>query len=170
VISGSDAWEAISPALAEALAGMRQMRESEGAHLKSDLLSRLGEISGYAAMIAARVPGRAARQRETLEKRLRDAEIAVDFGDERYLRELAMYADRSDISEELSRLQSHLEKFHQILSDETSPGRALDFLCQELFRECNTIGSKANDAEIAHLVVDAKTALEKIREQVQNIE
>jgi uncharacterized protein (TIGR00255 family) len=85
-------------------------------------------------------------------------------------KEIALFADRCDISEEITRLQSHLIKFHEYLKSEEPPGRALDFLCQEIHREWNTIGSKALDAAIAQRVVVAKTELEKIREQVQNIE
>ena len=86
------------------------------------------------------------------------------------IRELALYADRCDVSEELTRLDSHFAKFREYLDAAEPPGRALDFLCQELFREFNTIGSKANDAGIAQVIVEAKTELEKIREQVQNVE
>ncbi len=170
VVSADEAWRAISPALEEALTGMRMMREEEGAHLRADILSRLEEVEEITAKIAGLVPGRAARQRDALERRLREAQIIVDFQDERFLRELALFADRCDISEEWSRLHSHLKKFRALLDEDASPGRALDFLCQELFRECNTMGAKANDSDMAHLVVEAKTALEKIREQVQNVE
>ena len=103
-------------------------------------------------------------------KRLRDAGLELDPADDRVVRELALFADRCDISEELTRLQSHFSKFRSYTAGTEPPGRALDFLCQEIFREFNTIGSKANDAGIAQSVVNAKTELEKIREQVQNIE
>ena len=115
-------------------------------------------------------PGRPLRQRELLTKRLRDAGLDIDLDDERVLRELALFADRCDISEELTRLQSHFSKFRDYLQSSEPAGRPLDFLCQELFREFNTIGSKANDAGIAQTVVEAETELEKIREQVQNLE
>jgi uncharacterized protein (TIGR00255 family) len=85
-------------------------------------------------------------------------------------KEIALFADRCDVSEELTRLDSHFAKFSEYLDAAEPPGRALDFLCQELFREFNTIGSKANDASIAQTIVEAKTELEKIREQVQNVE
>ena len=110
------------------------------------------------------------RQRELLHKRLRDAGIEIDLGDERLIKELALFADRCDVSEELTRLDSHFTKFREYLEAEEAPGRALDFLCQELFREFNTIGSKANDAGMAQTIVEAKTEVEKIREQVQNVE
>ena len=90
--------------------------------------------------------------------------------DERIIKEIALFADRCDVSEEMTRLESHLNQFEAICEKAEPVGRTLDFLCQEIFRELNTTGSKANDAELAQLVVTAKTELEKIREQVQNIE
>jgi uncharacterized protein (TIGR00255 family) len=164
------AWQAIEPALADALRALAVMRESEGGHLKEDFLARLAALGAFAAKIATAAPARPVRQRELLFKRLRDAGLELDPGDERVLKELALYADRCDVSEELTRLDSHFAKFREYLDAAEPPGRALDFLCQELFREFNTIGSKANDAEIAQTIVEAKTELEKIREQVQNVE
>ena len=108
--------------------------------------------------------------RRELTQRLRDAGLDLDPADDRVTRELALFADRCDVSEELTRLDSHFLKFREYLDAAEPPGRALDFLCQELFREFNTIGSKANDASIAQTIVEAKTELEKIREQVQNVE
>lgn len=169
-IDAEQAWAAIQPALGEALAALTTMRETEGAHLKEDFLSRLHTLSVFAKTIAAEAPGRAIRQREILGKRLRDAGLDLDPADERVLKELAIFADRCDVSEELTRLDSHFAKFREYLDASEPPGRALDFLCQELFREFNTIGSKANNAAIAQTIVEAKTELEKIREQVQNVE
>src|SRR5690606_28599625 len=99
-----------------------------------------------------------------------DAGLELELGDERVIRELALFADRCDISEELTRLDSHFRKFREYLTGQEAAGRPLDFLCQEIHREFNTIGSKASDAAIAQHVVTAKTELEKIREQVQNVE
>lgn len=96
--------------------------------------------------------------------------IPLDISDERLAKEIALFADRCDVSEELTRLHSHFAKFHEYINSPEASGRSLDFLCQELFREFNTIGSKANDALIAQTVVEAKTELEKLREQTQNIE
>jgi uncharacterized protein (TIGR00255 family) len=169
-MDAEEAWHAIKPALDEALAALAVMRESEGSHLHEDLLGRLGILTSFARKIAAEAPERPIRQRELLLKRLREADLALDPGDERVLRELALFADRCDISEELTRLDSHFAKFREYLDAAEAPGRALDFLCQELFREFNTIGSKASDAGIAQTIVEAKTELEKIREQVQNVE
>jgi uncharacterized protein (TIGR00255 family) len=164
------AWTAIEPALVDALGQLAVMRESEGLHLKSDFLARLATLVSFALKIATEAPARPVRQRELLMKRLRDAGLELDLGDERVAKEIALFADRCDVSEELTRLDSHFSKFREYLNAAEAPGRALDFLCQELFREFNTIGSKANDASIAQTIVEAKTELEKIREQVQNVE
>ena len=169
-IDAEEAWLAIEPALQEALAGLAAMRETEGSHLMDDFMARLASLVSFAETIAKSAPERPIRQRELLAKRLREAGLDLDPGDERVARELALFADRCDISEELTRLDSHFAKFREYLDSPEAQGRALDFLCQELFREFNTIGSKANDAEIAQTIVEAKTELEKIREQVQNVE
>lgn len=169
-IDAESAWLAVEPALADALAQLAAMRASEGGHLKADFIARLNRLVDFTRKIAAAAPGRPIRQRDLLEKRLRDAGLELDPADERVAKEIALFADRCDVSEELTRLDSHFTKFREYLDAAEPPGRALDFLCQELFREFNTIGSKANDAAIAQTVVEAKTELEKIREQVQNVE
>ena len=169
-IDTDEAWLAIEPALAAALTSLAAMRETEGQHLKADFLARLGTLAESAGKIADDAPGRLVRQRDLLGKRLRDAGLDLDPADERVVKELALFADRCDVSEELTRLGSHFAKFREYLEADAAPGRALDFLCQEMFREFNTIGSKANDAGIAQTIVEAKTELEKIREQVQNLE
>lgn len=169
-INPEAAWQIIEPAMAEALTALVAMRNAEGAHLKEDFLARLTVLEAFGAQLATDAPGRALRQRELLFKRLRDASLDLSLDDERVLRELALFADRCDISEELTRLSSHFAKFREYLDSAEPCGRPLDFLCQELFREFNTIGSKANDAGIAQTVVEAKTELEKIREQIQNVE
>lgn len=164
------AWKTIEPALDQALQSMNDMRSAEGDHLKQDFIQRLQTLSEHTQSIARLAPGRPQRQRELLEKRLSEIGIKLEDNDERLTKELALFADRCDISEELTRLDSHFAKFHEYLNSSEATGRQLDFLCQELFREFNTIGSKANDARIAQTVVEAKTEIEKIREQVQNIE
>jgi len=169
-IDAETAWPAIEPALTAALSQLAAMRASEGDHLKADFLARLETLVSFAAKIGTEAPGRPIRQRELLTKRLREAGLDLDPADERVVKEIAIFADRCDVSEELTRLDSHFAKFREYLDATEAPGRALDFLCQELFREFNTIGSKANDASIAQTIVEAKTELEKIREQVQNVE
>jgi len=111
-----------------------------------------------------------AAYRDQLRKRLADVGPQLPMDDERLLKEVALFAEKCDISEELTRLKSHFEQFQRYFESAEPAGRALDFLCQEVNRELNTLGSKANDAAIAHHVVDAKTELEKIREQVQNVQ
>lgn len=169
-LNAETAMAAISPALSAAISALQAMRTEEGSHLKQDFLARLEALKGFAASLAQVAPRRCERQREMLMKRLADAGLELDLNDERVVRELALFADRCDISEELTRLDSHFAKFRDYLGSGEPCGRPLDFLCQELFREFNTIGSKANDAAIAQTIVEAKTELEKIREQVQNIE
>lgn len=164
------AWLAIQPALEAAIANLNQMRSTEGEHLKNDFLQRLDTLKTLTTTITSHAPSRPERQREILTKRLADIDIPLNLDDERLTKEIAIFADRCDISEELTRLASHFSKFTEYLNSSEPAGRPLDFLCQELFREFNTIASKANDALIAQMIVEAKTELEKIREQVQNIE
>lgn len=162
--------EALQAALEEALSQMVAMRETEGAHLREDLEKRLGEIERLLGEIAALAPQVTVQHRAALQQRLRESGVELPWEDERLVKELALYADRCDISEELARAASHVKQFRSALANEEAVGRSLDFLAQEFFREFNTMGSKANHAGLAHLVVAAKTELEKIREQVQNIE
>ncbi|WP_193213343.1 YicC/YloC family endoribonuclease [Luteolibacter marinus] len=164
------AWGVIERALEVAIEQVLAMRSAEGDDLARDLAGRLDQLEGTAAAIARLAPARPERYRELLTKRLRDAGLDLDLQDERVLRELAVFADRCDISEEVTRLDSHFRKFRDYMAGREPAGRPLDFLCQEIHREFNTIGSKASDAAIAQHVVEAKTELEKIREQVQNVE
>lgn len=164
------AWLAIEPALEAAIEQVLEMRAAEGADLRKDLDSRLKVLEALAEAIAVLAPARPERYRELLLKRLRDAKLELDLADDRVVKEIAVFADRCDISEELTRLASHFRKFRDYMAGGEPAGRPLDFLCQEIHREFNTIGSKASDAAIAQHVVEAKTELEKIREQVQNIE
>lgn len=169
-IEPDQAQAAVTPALKDALARLVEMRTREGDDLKEDFLTRLNTLEDATQIIEAAAPAVVARQRENLHNRLREAEIEVDLNDERLLKEVILFADRCDISEETTRLHSHFMKFRESLDLLEPIGRSLDFLCQEMNRELNTIGSKANDAGIAQHVVIAKTELEKIREQVQNVE
>lgn len=157
-------------ALAQALKQMLQMRRKEGAALAADLRKRLKQFKQMAAAIGKRAPRVMEKHREILLERAKKAGLEIGPDDERLLKELVFFADRSDISEELTRLQSHLEQFLGLLGKDEPVGRTLDFIIQEMNREVNTIGSKANDLEISRVVVDMKTELEKIREQVQNLE
>lgn len=153
-----------------ALRGLDEMRAREGAHLAAELRRLLDRFARKAAAVRKLAPRAAAEHRAALLKRLGGLDPAFATADERLVREIALFADRADITEELSRLESHVGQFRAGLDKTGSGGRTLDFLAQEMFREINTIGAKANSAAIAQHVVAAKTELERIREQVQNLE
>ncbi len=164
------AWEAAQPALQEALSAFLTLRAQEGAKLKADLLARIATLRRLREEIIARASGVTQRHRETLMKRLEEAGLPLNLDDERLIKEIALFADKCDVTEEVTRLASHLDQFESICNKPEAVGRTLDFLCQEIYRELNTTGSKANDAALAQIIVTAKTELEKIREQVQNVE
>lgn len=164
-------WPTVRQALETALAKLQAMRKKEGAALGRDLRARLGTLRKLAQEIAARAPGVAETYRANLLKRIAAALPGSDLAaDERLLKEVALFADKADVVEELVRLDSHFRQAEDALKTGGVVGRALDFLVQEMGREINTIGSKANDAEIARRVVAAKAELERFREQVQNVE
>jgi len=169
-IDPDSAWPAVEPALEAALEQLLKMRVTEGAALAEDLAARLEILAFERAAIGEFAPRRPERQRESLHKRLKEAGLEIDLDGERLLREIALFAERCDVSEELTRLDSHFARFRELMDSDQPSGRPLDFLCQEIHREFNTIGSKASDAAIAQHVVTAKSELEKIREQVQNVE
>jgi uncharacterized protein (TIGR00255 family) len=161
----------IKRALGQALEGLLSMREKEGGNLGRDLAKRLAKLRRIVKRVAKLAPDVLKHHRERLIERLKKANVDVpDMDDDRLLREIVYYTDRTDITEELTRLDSHFVQLEECLSDAVPVGRKLDFLAQEMFREINTIGSKANDANISSEVVTLKTELEKIREQVQNVE
>lgn len=163
-------WEHIGPALAEALETLIVMREREGKVLAEDLITRLHNLEQTLKVIDDLAPGRSKAYAERIKNRIHDIieEIALD--EDRIYHEVALYADRIDISEECIRLRSHLEQARSLINGPDPAGRQLNFLLQEMHREVNTLGSKANDQDISHIVVGMKEELEKIREQVQNIE
>jgi uncharacterized protein (TIGR00255 family) len=164
-------WPVVETALKQALAALVKMREREGGHLAKDLSSRIEIMRQSAKRIRQQAPQTAENYRRQLLERIKSAgleNIAPD--DKRLLKEIVLFADRSDITEELTRLQSHFQQFEDCRKSSEPVGRTLDFLAQEMNREINTIGSKANDALIAHDVVTLKAELEKFREQAQNVE
>ena len=165
-------WNALLPALSEACRVHDGMRETEGKKIASDLLSKLSFVSGCVDEIADRSEENVRSLRERFENRLRqilsDDRITPD--ENRILTECAIYADRVAIDEEIVRLRSHVSAFTEIADEKTPSGKKLDFLLQEMNREINTVGSKCADAGIARTVVTVKNELEKIREQIQNIE
>ena len=162
--------ESLQEAFNAALADISAMRLQEGAALAEDLRERIAELESFRIQIEKNASGSTQRYRNALLERLKQLELELDVSDERVLKEVAIYADRSDISEETTRLSSHFEQFLGFLSADEATGRKMDFLCQEIHREFNTTGSKSNDIEITRLVIEGKNALERIREQVQNIE
>lgn len=169
--AGERFWPEVEKALDKALAALVRMREREGGHLAKDLKQRMAAIRKTVRRVAAIAPEIPRRYQEQLRERIRQAGLPLPAAeDERLLREVVYFTDRSDISEELTRLQSHFAQFDECLQSTEPVGRTLDFLVQELNREVNTIGSKANDGRISREVVRLKAELEKLREQVQNIE
>ncbi len=166
-----DFWPAVEKALGQALATLLKTREREGAHLAKDLTTRISIMRKSATQIQKQSPEVQKRYREQLIQRIKSAGVeAPAVEDERLLKEIVYFADRSDISEELTRLQSHFQQFDDCLGSREPVGRMLDFLAQEMNREVNTIGSKANDSLISRAVVTLKAELEKFREQAQNVE
>jgi uncharacterized protein (TIGR00255 family) len=164
-------WPAIEKALEQGLATLLKMREREGAHLARDLSARVAAMRKSAGHIRKHAPQVQERYRDQLLERIKAAGVEVPAADDdRLLKEIVYFADRSDISEELTRLQSHFQQFDDCLGSREPVGRTLDFLAQEMNREINTIGSKANDAQISRAVVALKAELEKFREQAQNVE
>lgn len=163
-------WEATAAALDQAIEELRRMRRQEGSALLADLEERISAISRLLDSVQERAPVRVEEARQRLRGRLVDLLDDDRIDPDRLETEIAILADRLDITEECVRLRSHLDLFRQSLNSENPEGRKLNFISQEINREVNTIGAKSNDAEIAHLAVQMKDELEKIREQVQNVE
>ncbi|MBZ4652777.1 MAG: hypothetical protein JG781_115 [Peptococcaceae bacterium] len=163
-------WQDMLPALSQAADALMSMREKEGEKLHLDLLERLKDIKALHVKLCEKSPKVVTLYREKLQSRLKELLDDVKIDENRLTMEVALFADRSSINEELVRMESHLSQFAGILQENNPVGRKLDFLLQELNREINTIGSKANDLEITQYVVEVKSELEKMREQVQNIE
>lgn len=157
-------------ALEEALRGFGAMRAREGEALLVDFLKRLQLLRQHVDGIASRAPAVPAAYRETLHKRLREAGLELDLNDERVLKEIALFADRCDISEEITRFRSHFDQFAALLKSPGEIGRKAEFILQEMGREVHTMGSKANDLTIARHVIELKNELERIREQMANVE
>ncbi len=167
---GQAAWPAVERALNLALAELIKMREREGKHLAKDLIHRLKIIRTEIKNVRALFPEVVKKYRAALFERIAKAGLNLPLDDDRLLKEVSIFADRSDVSEELTRLESHLAQFAHHLRKNEPVGRTLEFMTQEIFRELNTLGAKANDAVISQHVVACKAELEKIREQIQNLE
>ncbi len=169
-VSADDAWPHIDAALKEALGDLVKMRENEGKHLAKDLIKRLKTVRTAVRKIRQLQPAVLKRYRQLLQDRIERAGIEVSLDDDRLAKEIVFFADKSDITEELTRLEIHLAQFAHHLRKHEPVGRTLEFMSQEIGREFNTLGAKANDAEISQWVVICKSEMEKIREQIQNIE
>jgi uncharacterized protein (TIGR00255 family) len=165
-----NAWPHLEESLSSALEDLIRMREREGKHLAKDLIKRLKVVRESLKKIRQLHPAVCKKYRQTLHERIARAGLDLPVDDDRLVREVILFADKSDISEELIRLDSHLAQFAHTLRKVEPVGRTLDFITQEIYREFNTLGAKANDAEISQLVVTCKAEMEKIREQIQNIE
>ncbi|MEO8044773.1 MAG: YicC/YloC family endoribonuclease [Spartobacteria bacterium] len=166
----NETWPALEAALNDALGELIKMREKEGKHLAKDLIRRLKVLRQELKEVGKKHPALAERYRAALLERISKAGLELPPNDDRLLKEVAFFADRSDVSEELTRLESHLAQFAHHLRKEEPVGRTLEFITQEISRELNTLGAKAGDAEISRHVVACKAEVEKIREQIQNLE
>lgn len=169
-LTPNDAWPALEEALNDALDDLIKMREREGKHLAKDLIRRLKVLRQSLKEIARIHPALAEKYRLALLERIQKAKLELAPNDDRLIKEVAFFADRSDVSEELTRLESHLAQFAHHLRRDEPIGRTLEFITQEISRELNTLGAKAGDAEISRHVVACKSEVEKIREQIQNLE
>lgn len=161
---------ALSEITAKAVEEFNAMREREGERLRRDMLGKLETIEGLVSVVEERSPQTVKEYRERLEARLRDILADRSLDEQRVITEAAIFADRSAVDEETVRLRSHIAQFRTMLEEGSPIGRKMDFLVQEFNRESNTIGSKCSDASLAKVVVDLKSEIEKIREQLQNVE
>lgn len=171
LITVEAAWPDVEVALKEALRDLIAMREREGKNLAKDLIKRLKTVRQSLRKIRQLQPNVLKKYRQSLYERITKAGLDLPIDDERIVKEVIFFADKSDITEELTRLESHFAQFAHHLRKKNEPvGRTLDFMTQEISREFNTLGAKANDVEISQHVVMCKSEMEKIREQIQNIE
>jgi uncharacterized protein (TIGR00255 family) len=165
-------WPVIKKTIVAALANLAKMRVDEGRNMAADLRVNVANMQTELQHVELRAPLVVDAYRKRLQERIQNAlseyQVTLNAGD--LIKEVAVFADRGDISEEIVRLRSHLEQFEAFMQADESPGRKLEFLTQEMFREINTIGSKANDVQIARHVIEMKTAVERIREMIQNVE
>lgn len=161
---------ALSEITAKAVEEFNAMREREGERLRRDMLGKLETIEGLVSVVEERSPQTVKEYRERLEARLRDILDDRSLDEQRVITEAAIFADRTAVDEETVRLRSHIAQFRTMLEEGSPIGRKMDFLVQEFNRESNTIGSKCSDASLAKVVVDLKSEIEKIREQLQNVE
>lgn len=163
-------WEAVRQVADQAIASFLKMREAEGARLKADILEKAGEIVALVDQVERHTPETVEHYRERLKAKIEDLLQDNRFDEQRVLTEVAIFADKVAVDEETVRLRSHFQQLQRLVDSDGPVGRKIDFLVQEMNREANTIGSKSVNSQIAYLVVDIKALIEKIREQVQNVE
>jgi uncharacterized protein (TIGR00255 family) len=165
-------WPDLERCLSETLDHFEDFRRQEGQSMRQDLSLQCDVIEQHLQSVTELAPSVVTDYRDKLLERVRRlvADLNVTLGESDLIREMAVFADRCDINEEITRLKSHIDQFRKLLAADTSQGRKLEFISQEMFREINTIGSKANSTAIAHCVVDMKAAIERIREVLQNVE
>lgn len=163
-------WKDVETVARKAFDIFLSMRQTEGQKMKEDCLGHLETLEHIRAELAEKAPVVVAEANEKMKARIQEILGTVPMDEQRLLTECAVYADKADISEELARLDSHCKQFRSMMEENVPVGRKLDFLVQEINRECNTIGSKSADTNFAKLVIEAKSTVEKIREQIQNIE
>jgi len=163
--------EKVRKACSDAIDMLIRMRETEGENLRRDLVGKIQFLSNTVDKLEPLTADLPRQLKEKLLQKLKEAQLGIDLNDERVLRELVVYSDRVDVSEEITRLRSHFAHFLSFLNHpDDSLGRNMDFLSQEIFRELNTLGNKAASVEVSPLIVQLKTEIEKVREQIQNIE
>ena len=163
-------WKLLEQALKEACSQFVETRITEGEHLKQDLLAKLDEMLEHVSYIEERSPAIIREYRRKLEGKVQELLADVQIEESRLAAEVTLFADKICVDEELVRLRSHMEHTKATLSEKDSVGRKLDFIAQEMNREANTILSKANDLEVSNRAIELKTGIEKVREQIQNIE
>lgn len=163
-------WKSLESVLNQALQNIDAMRIVEGKALADDILSRLATLSKFVDDIKSASKTTVLEYKNQLLQRLKNLDLNIDLSDERFLKEISLFADKCDISEEITRLSSHICQFETCVKSNENLGRKMDFICQEIGREINTIGSKANNLALTKIVIDFKNELERIREQVQNVE
>lgn len=165
-----EVWNAVKPVLDTALNNFIKMRETEGEKMKADVMSRAKHILSIVDGIESRSPERVKEYEARLKERIEELLGSADYDEQRVITEVAIFADKVAVDEETVRLRSHFDQLKSLMEGDGEVGRKLDFIIQEMNREANTIGSKANDSNLSHMVVDIKAEIEKIREQIQNIE
>jgi uncharacterized protein (TIGR00255 family) len=169
-LSPEEGWPLLHDGLEKALGDLRARRDAEGAALDTELRALLSALTEHVGVMAARGPAATERKQQRLRERVQALAGGTPLDEARLAAEVAMWAEKSDITEELARLRAHVGEFARLLDEGGAVGRTLDFLLQEMNREVNTVGSKADDLELSQTTIAAKSTLEKLREQAQNIE